>query len=432
MTFDNIPVCAVINASEVVTAHATHVKRGAELDNLSIIKNGAVVYSGADIMDVGTTELMLARYKPERTFDVAGKVVMPGFVDPHTHLVHMGSRHEEYECKIAGKSYADLHKVGGIKYTVGMTRAASEDELYRKALADLDLMLLHGTTTVESKSGYGLNEESEMKILRVNKRLAENHVVDIVSTFLGAHTVPEEFAGDKAGYVSLVISLMKKAAGLAEFADAWCDALGFSLEDCRRILDSARQNGMKLKLHVEQTACTGGAELAAEMNVVSADHLDFASADGIAKLAKTDVVGVLLPGCTFHLMEFEKKIPVRAMIDAGVALALATDYNPGTSRTQSMQSILGLACRLYRMTYAQSLNAATINAAYALDRGAQIGSLSVGKRADIVVYDCVEHGILMNNFGVNLVHSVIKNGEMVVSDGKLLNARKNKLASVGS
>jgi imidazolonepropionase len=420
--------CALVHASELVTAHSPHPKRGAELDDLGIIKDGAVIYRGSTIVDVGITAEMVTKHQPTKISDVSAKVVMPGFVDPHTHLVHMGSRHEEYECKIAGKSYVDLHKVGGIKYTVGMTRAASEEALYKKALADLDTMLLYGTTTTETKSGYGLTPESELKLLRVAKRLNQDHVLDVVSTFLGAHTVPEEFTGNKAGYVEVVKGMMAKAAELSEFADAWCDALGFSVEDCRSILNAAKESGLKLKLHAEQTACNGGAELAAEMNVVSADHLDFASAEGIAKLAKSDVIGILLPGCTFHLMEFDKKIPVKEMIQAGVAIALATDYNPGTSRTQSMQSILGLACRLYRMTYAQAINAATINAAYALDRGGEIGSLAPGKKADMVIYDCPEHGIIMNNFGVNLVNSVIKAGEPAVRDGQLVMSRRMNLA----
>ncbi|HEY9755307.1 MAG TPA: imidazolonepropionase [Oculatellaceae cyanobacterium] len=423
MTATDNDIRAIAFASELVTAHSDHPKRGAELDDLGIIKDGAVIYKGSTIIDVGESFEMIKKHNPASLFDASGRVVMPGFVDPHTHLVHMGSRHEEYECKIAGKSYADLHKVGGIKYTVSMTRAASEEELYDKALEDLDTMLLNGTTTVETKSGYGLTPESELKLLRIAKRLNEGHVIDVVSTFLGAHTVPEEFAGNKAGYVELVKGMMAKAAKYSEFADAWCDALGFSVDECRSILTTAKECGLKLKLHVEQTACSGGAELAVEMNVVSADHLDFASPEAIAMLATSGVIGVLLPGCMFHLMEFDKKIPVREMIDAGVAIALATDYNPGTSRTQSMQAILGLACRLYRMTYAQAINAATINAAYAIDRGNEIGSLAPGKKADMVLYECSHHGIIMNNFGVSLANMVMKNGELVVKEGKLLESR---------
>ncbi len=249
---------AVINASELLTVHASTPKSGDALSDLGIIKNGAIVFRGDSIIDVGTTDEMMKLHQPKTIIDAGGRVVMPGFVDPHTHLVHMGSRHEEYEYKIAGKSYADLHKVGGIRYTVGMTRAASEETLYEKALKDLDTMLLYGTTTIEAKTGYGLDKENELKLLRVAKRLQANHPVSIVSTFLGAHTVPDEFKENKAGYVELVKQMLDEAAPLAEFCDVWCDALGFSVDESRQILTDAKRHGMMLKLHVEQTGWCGG------------------------------------------------------------------------------------------------------------------------------------------------------------------------------
>jgi imidazolonepropionase len=266
-----------------------------------------------------------------------------------------------------------------------------------------------------------LSKESELKLLRVANRLNKEHPIDVVSTFLGAHTVPEEFKENKAGYVQLVRGMLAEASSLAEFCDVWCDALGFSVDDCRNILADAKKLGLKLKLHVEQTGWTGGGELAGEVGAVSADHLDFLSAAGIASMKDGGVIGILLPGVTYHLMEFKKEIAVKAMIDGGMAVALATDYNPGTCRTQSMQAILETACRLYRMTYAQAINAATINAAFALDRGDSVGSLAAGKRADIVIFNCTEHGVMINNFGINHVRTVIKNGAVVVEDG-LLNA----------
>ncbi len=423
-TANSQDVVAIVRASELITAHASAAKTGDDLSDLGAIKDGAVVFQGGSILEVGTTETILKRHDPQTIIDAAGKVVMPGFVDPHTHLVHMGSRHEEYECKIAGKSYTDLHKVGGIRYTVKMTRDASEEDLYQKAMHDLDIMLLHGTTTVEAKSGYGLNKESELKLLRVARRLNQDHAIEVVSTFLGAHTVPDEFKDNKGEYVELVCQMLPEARSLAEFCDAWCDALGFSVDDCRRILHAAEKLGFKTKLHVEQTAWSGGGELAAELKVVSADHLDFLSPAAIKQMHEQRVVGVLLPGCTYHLMEFKKEIGVKEMIEGGVPIALATDYNPGTSRTQSMQAILETACRLYRLTYAQAINAATINAAYAVDRGDKVGSLAAGKRADITIFDCPEHGIIINNFGINHVDTVIKNGEVVVRDGRLVNQFK--------
>lgn len=423
---------AVVNASELITAHATTAKTGEALSDLGVIKDGAVVFDGAAIIDVGTTKQMLKTYRLESTIDATGKVVMPGFVDPHTHLVYMGSRHEEYECKIAGKSYADLHKVGGIRYSVRMTRAASEEELYRQALHDLDIMLLHGTTTVEAKSGYGLDKENELKLLRVAKRLNENHPIDVISTFLGAHTVPEEYKDNKPGYVDLVRKMLKDAAPLAEFCDVWCDALGFSVDECQQILDDAKKCGFKLKLHVEQTSWTGGGELAARVGAVSADHLDFLSPEAIAQMRDRGVIGVLVPGVTYHLMEFSKQIPVKQMIEGGMAIALATDYNPGSCRTQSMQAVLETACRLYRLTYSQAINAATINAAYAVDRGSSIGSLSAGKRADIAIFNCPEHGIMINNFGINHIDMVIKNGEVVVRGGQRVDRGQQKTSALSN
>lgn len=425
---------AVVNASELLTVRASCPKAGDALNDLGIIKNGAVVYDGNAIVAVGPTEEVLSKHKVQTIIDAQGRVVMPGFVDPHTHLVHMGSRHEEYECKIAGKSYADLHKVGGIRYTVSMTRAASEEELYRKALRDLDIMLLHGTTTVEAKTGYGLNRESELKLLRVVKRLQQSHPIEIISTFLGAHTIPDEFKDNKAAYVELVCGMLGEAAPFAEFCDAWCDALAFNADECRRILSEARKLGLKLKLHAEQTAWSGGGELSAELSAVSADHLDFLSPAAIAQMREKNVIGVLLPGVTYHLMEFKKEIPVKQMIEGGLPIALATDYNPGTCRTQSMQAVLETACRLYRLSYAQAINAATINAAYAVDRGNVAGSLTPGKHADILILNCAEHGVLINNFGINHVSSVIKGGQIVVRDGQLaasVVAGRGEKAAVG-
>jgi len=411
-------IWAVVNASELITAHASSPKSGEALSRLDLIKDGAVVFKGDKIIDLGTTGDIIKRHQIEKIIDASGHVVMPGLVDPHTHLVHMGSRHEEYEYKIAGKSYVDLHKIGGIRYTVGMTRGASEEELYEKALRDLDIMLLYGTTTVEVKSGYGLDRENELKLLRVAKRLQENHPIDIVSTFLGAHTVPEEYKENKDGYVQLVRDMLEEVAPLVDFCDVWCDGLGFSVDQCRGILGDAKKQGLKLKLHVEQTGWSGGGELSAEMKAVSADHLDFLSPAAMTQMAVQGVVGILLPGVTYHLLEFKKEIPVKAMIDSGMALALATDYNPGTCRTQSMQAILEAACRLYRMNYAQAINAATLNAAYALGRGDLVGSLAPGKQADLIILNCAEHGEMINNFGINHVQTVIKKGNVLVSNGQ--------------
>lgn len=413
-------IMAIVHANELLTLNSERPKAGKEFEDLGLIEDGAVVIQGDQIIDVGPTPEILKKHKPKNVIDAAGKVVMPGFVDSHTHLVYAGSRHAEYEQKISGKSYQELHETGGIHYTVRRTRSASKEELTRRALKDLDIMLLHGTTTVEAKSGYGLDEPNELKILEVIAKLNSQHPIDVVATFLGAHTVADEYKKDKAGYVELVKRMIPKAARLAEFCDVWCDPLGFSEVEAREILEEAIKHGMKLKIHAEQTGHARGAELAAQLKAVSCDHLDFISDEGIAKMKQAGVIAALLPGVTYHLMEFTKEIPVKKMIEGGLPIALATDYNPGTCPTQSMQAILDHASRILRLSYAQALNAATINAAYALDRGSSLGSLQPGKKADIVIYDCQAHGMLINNFGINHVHAVIKNGKVVVENQRIV------------
>jgi imidazolonepropionase len=433
------------NAGELVTVGGASrkPKKGAELNEISIIRDGALAIRDGIIIDIGKTGNILGKYQSHNIIDAAQKVVMPGFIDPHTHIVFAGSRHAEYESKISGKTYFDTHKrVGGINYTAKCTRQASTTELIEKALKTLDVCLLHGTTTIEIKSGYGLDRINELKILEVISELKKQHPITIVSTFLGAHIVPVEYKEKRVEYIELVKSLLPeiKDKGLAEFCDVFCDILGFSVAETRDILEYAKHCGLKLKLHAEQTGYTGGADLAAELGAISADHLDFIcepkknmnswnlTDEHIRNLAHSKTVGVLLPGVTFHLMEMipgtvttKGFLPasVAHLINGGVAIALATDYNPGSSRTPSMQAVMQLAARLYRMNYAQTLNAATINAAHALDRGKDIGSLEPNKCADIVIYDCEEHGMLIDNFGINMVDKVIKDGKIVVDNGRL-------------
>jgi len=434
------------NAAELLTVKGASEKpkTGKELQELDITNNGALAIDGRTIIDVGTTDYILDSYAGGTVIDATGQVVMPGFIDPHTHLVFAGSRHSEYEAKITGKSYSEGHKKGGgIYYTVDCTREASAAELTEKALKDLDTCLRHGTTTIEIKSGYGLDRVNELKILEVIKELEKRHPIDIVPTYLGAHAIPEEYQNNRSGYVNLVKSMLTevKDKGLAEYCDVFCDELAFSVSEARDILQEAKRCGLKLKLHAEQTGYLGGVELAAELGAVSADHLDFICApeqgrsgwklvEGhLEKLAESGVVGVLLPGVTYHLMEMvpgseivKDFLPatVEHLINGGVAIALATNYNPGSSRTQSMQAVMEIAARLYRMNYAQVINASTINAAHAVDRASDIGSLESGKRADIVIFDCEEHGILIDSFGVNLIDKVIKNGKLVVDGGQLV------------
>ena len=361
--------------------------------------------------------------KVTKIIDASNKIVLPGFIDCHTHLVYAGSRHFEYEQKTAGESYSSAHKKGGILYTVEQTREASIDELIEKASKDLDIMLRHSTTTVEIKSGYGLDEKNELKMLEVIKELKKKHPMTIIPTFLGAHTIPKEFKDNRHDYVKLVKRMIPeiKEQDLAEYCDVFCDKLGFSYKESKDILTAAKDCGMGLKVHAEQTSYNRGANLAARLQAVSADHLDYITEKGMEAMKEADVTAVLLPGVTYHLTEMipgHKKIKrflpskVRKMLDKGVRVAIATDYNPGSCRTQSMKTIMETAARLYRMNFREIIDAATINAAYALDRQNQIGSIEIGKKADIVIHDCEEHGILIDNFGINLVDTVITDGKV--------------------
>ena len=422
----------IINANELITAKGDAPKKKEHLADCCIIKKGALAITGDRIIDVGHTENITELYKSAKIIDASNKIVMPGFVDSHTHLVFSGSRHQEYQEKVTGKiDYERAHQEGmGIFYTVKMTRNASEDELIGRGLKDLGIMLRHGTTSVEIKSGYGLDRENELKILRVIQKLKNLQPVDIIATFLGAHTIPKEYnkdvKADRRAYINLVKELIPVIVrnNLAEFCDAWCDSLAFSLDETREILMFAKSHGMKLKIHAEQTSYSGGAELAVELDAKSADHLDYLTDNAIKKIANSNVIGVLLPGVTYHLMEMipgvEGKpvkdfmpVTVRKMINAGVAIALATDYNPGSCRTQSMKTVMECAARLYRMSYAEIINAVTFNAACAIDRAGSIGSLEKGKKADIVIHNCESHGELIDNFGINMVATVIKNGKIV-------------------
>jgi imidazolonepropionase len=321
-------------------------------------------------------------------------------------------------------------RLTGIRYTVAQTRKASPAALRRQALADLDTMLAHGTTTVEVKSGYGLDRDTELRLLRVAASL--RHPVQTVTTYLGAHVVPTEYLDRRDDYVDLVIETMPEAKRYAEYCDLCCDPNCFTQDECRRMAKAAIALGYRLRVHADQNGPAGGAELAAELGASSADHLDHISAAGIRAMARRGTVGVLVPGVTYHMAEMIPRVEgrrlvpatrpfwprlVRRMIGGGMRLALAADYNPGSSPTQSMQAVMQLAARFYRLGYAEIWHMSTINAACALDRGDDRGSLEVGKRADIVIWKVPEHGMVINRFGVNLVDIVVKDGRVVVRDG---------------
>ncbi len=394
-------------------------RRGREMDDLRLIEDGAIAVSGKKIVAVGKTKDVLTRIKTDKKTKVIkadDKVVLPGFVDCHTHPVFGATREEEFELRIKGKTYEEIARAGGgIKSSVKSLRQLSKEELIKLTLPRLDRFLSYGTTTIEAKSGYGLSLNDEIKILEVIKKLSQIHPIDLVPTFLGAHEIPDEYRERREEYIDLLVKQMIPEVAkrkLAYFCDVFCEKGVFSLDESRKILETAKNYGLKPKLHADQLTPFGGAELSAEVGAVSADHLEFVSDSGIDRMKKSGTIAVLLPGSVFGLGK-ENYPPARKMIERGLPVALATDFNPGSSFTESMPVILSLACLRMKLTPAEGITAATINSAYAIDRGDSIGSLESGKKADIVIWDVKNYKELPYHYGVNLVDKVIKNGEII-------------------
>jgi imidazolonepropionase len=440
------------NAAQLLTlAGAPVPRRGAALGGLGIIPRGGVLTEGEEILKVGSTrslerEALRLRAEP---IDCRGRVVMPGFVDSHTHLIFAGSRVNDYELRLRGKTYEEIAKAGGgIQASAQRVRKVGVSGLEQQAAGFLDQFAMHGTTTVEVKSGYGLDIEQELKILRAIRKLQESTRLDLVPTLLALHALPAAYRGKSAQYVDEVIAkLIPLTAGavgapavgpgfspeqaalkdgptiperlaarakLAEFIDCFCDRGAFSVEDCRRVFDAGRKFGLTPRIHAEQLARTGAARLGIECGAASADHLDKLSPADIRALAGSDVVATLLPGANFHL-GLKQYPPVRKLIDAGAAVALATDFNPGTSPTLNMQFILSLACTQMRMTPAEAIAASTINAAHALRRADRIGSLNPGKQADLIVMDVGDYREIPYYFAVNHCVMTVKRGRVISS-----------------
>jgi imidazolonepropionase len=390
-----------------------------EASGLGIIRHGALGISKGRIVWAGKTEEIsgkVALGQDGRERDATGKVVMPGFIDAHTHLVFAGSRENEFEQRIQGLSYQEIAgRGGGIVSTVAATRHASFDELLSLGKKRLDRMLSKGVTTVEAKSGYGLSLRDETRILKVMQALQEDHPIDIVPTFLGAHTVPKEFRQERTRYVDLLTEEMIPQIAqerLAEFCDVFCEEKAFTLEESKKILEAGKRYGLKPKIHADQLSSGGGAELAAEVQAYSADHLEYASPEGIRNMAEKGVTAVLLPGASFFL-SMKKYPPARDMIEQGVAVALATDLNPGSSMTESLPLMMTMGCAMYKMLPNEVIQATTIHAARSMGREKEIGSLEAGKQADLLVLDIPNYRYLPYHFGVDHVEYVIKKGKIV-------------------
>ncbi len=400
-----------------VADHSDRPKVGEELQEVSLIENGAIAIAEGKIINVGTTNEVLSQITetPELPIiEFPNMLAIPGFIDSHTHLAFGGSRENDFAMKLQGKTYLEILAAGGgILNTLRTTRKATQGELCSNAFSYAESMLSQGTTTIEAKSGYGLSTEHEMKMLRAYKDLQTKLPTEIVPTFMGAHAIPPEYEGRTEDYVNLIINEMIPAVTenkLAEFCDVFTEKGVFSVEQSRHILSAAKSSGMKLKVHADEIVQLGGAELAAEVGAVSADHLLMASDEGLEAMQKAGTIATLLPATAFSLNA--EYADARKMIDMDLPVALATDFNPNCAN-ESMFFTIALACYKMKMQPREALSAVTINAAHALGRGKTHGSIEVGKSADILILDCPNPEYLTWRFGANLVHTVIANGQVV-------------------
>ena len=408
------------SAAQVLTL-AGGPQRGYRLGDLGLIEDGAILIRFGNILETGRSSDLLNKYPDEETLDVSGKVVLPGFVDPHTHVIWAGDRAAEFELRLQGKSYLEIMEAGGgIVSTVRETRKASKKQLKDQTRSRLKRMLAHGTTTLEAKTGYGLNSDTELLMLQALLELDQEEPLDIVLTYLGAHAVPPEYEGDTQGYTDLVCKEMIPA--LAEwwpaqtkdsfpYIDVFCETGAFDLDQSRHILETARAYGFPIKIHADEFDNLGGVSLAVELGAASADHLVVTSSEDIKALGGSDTVAVALPCTPFGLAESDYT-PANEIIEADGILAIATDLNPGTAWCESMQFASALACRYMKLTPKQAIAAATINAAAAIGMDKKIGSLESGKQADLIVLDIPDYRHIGYRFGTNLVETVIKQGQV--------------------
>jgi len=407
----------VKNAAELVTCRGTAPKKGAAMSDIGIVKDGAIWVEDGIIQRVGTTAEVIAGVDTNAcsVIDAAGRCVMPGFVDPHTHFLFAGHRPEEFAWRLRGDTYMQImERGGGIVNSVLATRAATREELLEAGWRHLSSMLSFGVTTVEGKSGYGLDAETETRQLEVMGELNRQHVVEVAPTFMGAHAVPPDFKGRTDDFVSYLLQAVLPGVaekGLADFCDVFCEKGVFSIEQSRLLLTEAQKLGLQVKVHADEVVSFGGAELAAEIGALSAEHLLHASDEGVRRMAAAGVIAVLLPATAFCLREPYAR--ARFMIDHGVPVALATDFNPGSCFTESIPLVIALAALNMQMSPAEIVTALTINAAAAVGRADRIGSLEVGKQADLIVLKHPSHLYLPYHTGVNSVETVVKRGKIV-------------------
>jgi len=413
------------NAGQLVTcASGGKPKRGAEMLDAGIIENGAIAIAGGKFIGVGTSTEIFAAFSSENTVDARGRVVCPGFVDPHTHIVFAGDRLNEFELKIKGADYLDILAAGGgIISTVKQTREASIETLVQQARKRLDKMLACGTTTVEIKTGYGLDTATELKMLAVIAELDKQHAIDIVPTFLAAHAIPPEDKDNPDAYVNLICDTMLSAAwrwfvgshfygSVPFFCDVFCEKGAFTLPQSRKVLETAKSLGFKLKAHVDQFTNLGGARLAIGQGAISIDHLDAISDEEIVMLAKSDTIGMVIPAENFNAGKTQYA-NARKLIDSGCAVALSTDFNPGSAPSPSMPMAMAISCRYQKLLPSEALNMATINAAYSIGLGNTAGSIEVGKRADFTLFETRDYRQISYEFGSDLVASVFCGGKPV-------------------
>lgn len=422
-----MPHCDLLlhSAAQLVTCASDGPKRGAAMRDVGIIADGALAIAEGRIVAVGPSAALRGSYRATHTLDAHGKVICPGFVDAHTHLVYAGDRINEWEMKLRGASYLDiLASGGGILSTMRATREAPLDALVASARARLDRLLRHGVTTCEVKTGYGLNVEGELKMLQVIAQLAQTHPCDVLPTLLAAHAIPPEFTSDPTGYVDLVVDeIIPRAAAWFDAeahrmsapalgCDVFCEQGAFTVDQSRRVLSAGKRYGMTPKIHVDQFHSLGGVGMALEVGALSCDHLDVTTAKDRARLAQSSAIASVLPAVTFHLGSTHFA-DARGLIDAGCALALATDHNPGSAPCLSPALVMAIACRYQKLSPAEALNAYTLNAAYALGIADRVGSLEAGKQADVLLVNAADYRSLAYHVGADLIEAVIKRGRMV-------------------